>query len=104
MKQPPSGLPDDFKTLPQKKQVIAIICEQFCLDFEEAIKDPKFQEKSFNDDFGADSLDTIEMIMAFEENLEINIPEKGEDGAENVQTVGQAIALVEKIAEQKKKQ
>ncbi len=43
---------------------------------------------SFTDDLGADSLDTVELIMEFEKEFDISIPD---EKAENIQTVGQAI-------------
>ena len=45
-------------------------------------------EASFIDDLGADSLDTVELVMAFEEEFGIEIPD---DAAEKIQTVGNAI-------------
>ncbi len=45
-------------------------------------------EASFVDDLGADSLDTVELVMAFEEEFEIEIPD---EDAERMQTVGDAI-------------
>ncbi len=45
-------------------------------------------EASFVDDLGADSLDTVELVMAFEEEFEIEIPD---EDAEQMQTVGDAI-------------
>ena len=50
---------------------------------------------SFIDDLGADSLDTVELIMEFEKEFNIAIPD---DQAEKIQTVGQAIDYVEKNA------
>ena len=47
---------------------------------------------SFIDDLGADSLDTVELVMAFEEAFEIEIPD---DAAEKIQTVGDAISFIE---------
>jgi acyl carrier protein len=49
-------------------------------------------EASFVDDLGADSLDTVELVMAFEEEFEIEIPD---DDAERMQTVGDAIKYLE---------
>jgi len=43
---------------------------------------------SFTDDLGADSLDTVELIMEFEKEFDLSIPD---EKAENIQTVGQAI-------------
>ena len=48
---------------------------------------------SFLDDLGADSLDTVELVMELEEEFDINIPD---DVAEKIQTVGQAIDHIEK--------
>ena len=54
----------------------------------------KVEEKaSFIDDLGADSLDTVELVMAFEEEFNVEIPE---DAAETIQTVGDAISFLEK--------
>ena len=49
-------------------------------------------EASFTNDLGADSLDTVELIMEFEKEFNISIPD---DQAENITTVGQAIAYLE---------
>ena len=46
----------------------------------------------FIDDLGADSLDTVELVMAFEEEFELEIPD---DEAERIVTVGEAIAYLE---------
>ncbi len=47
----------------------------------------------FIDDLGADSLDNVELVMAFEEEFGVEIPD---DAAETIQTVGDAIKFVEK--------
>ncbi len=52
-------------------------------------------EASFTNDLGADSLDTVELIMEFEKEFNVSIPD---DQAENIQTVGQAIAYLEENA------
>ena len=49
-------------------------------------------EASFTNDLGADSLDTVELIMEFEKEFNIAIPD---DQAENIATVGQAITYIE---------
>ncbi len=48
---------------------------------------------SFIDDLGADSLDTVELVMAFEEEFGVEIPD---DAAETIQTVGDAVKFLEK--------
>ena len=50
------------------------------------------EESSFIDDLGADSLDTVELVMAFEEKFGIEIPD---DAAETIQTVKDAIEYIE---------
>lgn len=52
-------------------------------------------EASFTNDLGADSLDTVELIMEFEKEFNISIPD---DQAEKISTVGDAIAYVEQHA------
>ena len=49
-------------------------------------------EASFTNDLGADSLDTVELIMEFEKEFDISIPD---DQAEKIQTVGEAISYIE---------
>ncbi len=53
------------------------------------------KEASFIDDLGADSLDTVELVMAFEEEFNVEIPD---DAAEKIQTVGDAISFIEENA------
>ncbi len=48
-------------------------------------------ESSFVDDLGADSLDTVELVMEFEDEFELSIPD---EEAEKIQTVGQAIDYI----------
>jgi acyl carrier protein len=50
-------------------------------------------EASFTNDLGADSLDTVELIMEFEKEFDIQIPD---DQAENIATVGEAVSHIEK--------
>lgn len=75
------------------KRVQAIIVDK--LGVEEAEVTP---EASFANDLGADSLDTVEMIMEFEKEFGISIPD---DKAETITTVGEAIAYIEEAAGQK---
>ena len=53
------------------------------------------EESSFIDDLGADSLDTVELVMAFEEEFGLEIPD---DEAENITTIKSAVDWIEKIA------
>jgi acyl carrier protein len=72
-----------------KSRVIAIIVDKLGVDQGEVTP-----EASFTNDLGADSLDTVELIMEFEKEFNIAIPD---DQAE-IQTVGQAVDYVEKNA------
>ena len=73
------------------EKVKSIIVEQLGVDEEEVTSDA-----SFVDDLGADSLDTVELVMAFEEEFTIDIPD---EDAEQMRTVGEAIAYIEKREE-----
>jgi acyl carrier protein len=53
------------------------------------------EDAKFIDDLGADSLDTVELVMAFEEEFSIEIPD---DAAEKIQTVGDAIGFIKSNA------
>ena len=66
----------------------AIIVDKLGVDENEVVP-----EASFTNDLGADSLDTVELIMEFEKEFDIQIPD---DQAENIITVGQAIEFIEK--------
>ena len=70
-----------------KSSVISIIVDK--LGVEEGEVTP---EASFTNDLGADSLDTVELIMEFEKEFNIAIPD---DQAEKISTVGDAIAYIE---------
>lgn len=52
-------------------------------------------EASFIDDLGADSLDTVELVMAFEEEFDLEIPD---EDAEKIKTVGDAISYIKSKA------
>lgn len=71
-----------------KDKVRDIIVEQLGVDANEVT-----DESSFIDDLGADSLDTVELVMAFEEEFDIEIPD---EDAEKLTTVGLAIEYLEK--------
>ncbi|PQM57491.1 MAG: acyl carrier protein [Rhodobacteraceae bacterium] len=57
-----------------------------------SIEEEKISESaSFIDDLGADSLDTVELVMAFEEEFGVEIPD---DAAESIQTFGDAVKYI----------
>jgi acyl carrier protein len=68
-------------------RVKAIIVDKLGVDENEATP-----EASFTNDLGADSLDTVELIMEFEKEFNIAIPD---DQAEKIATVGEAISHIE---------
>ncbi len=70
-----------------KERVIDIVAEQLGVN-----KDQITEETHFVNDIGADSLDTVELVMELEEEFDINIPD---DAAEKIQTVGEAIHYIE---------
>ncbi|MFQ5771123.1 MAG: acyl carrier protein [bacterium] len=74
-------------------KVKEIIVEQLGVDANEVTK-----EASFIDDLGADSLDTVELVMAFEEEFDIEIPD---EDAEKLTTVGLALEYLDKKLEEK---
>ena len=56
------------------------------------VEEDKVTDKAhFIDDLGADSLDNVELVMAFEEEFDVEIPD---DAAENIQTVGDAVKFI----------
>ena len=70
-----------------EERVIRIVCNQM------GTKPDKITtETSFVNDLGADSLDTVELVMEFEDEFEISIPD---EDAEKIQTVGDAIQYIE---------
>jgi len=71
-------------------RVKQIIVEQLGVDEGEVTP-----SASFVDDLGADSLDTVELVMAFEEEFGVEIPD---DQAETIVTVGDAVKFLEKAA------
>ncbi len=77
-----------------EERVKLIIVEQLGVDEGEVTP-----TASFVDDLGADSLDTVELVMAFEEAFGIEIPD---EDAEKIATVKDAIAYIEKHANGKK--
>ena len=74
-------------------KVIEIVAEQMGVD-----KGEINRETSFVNDLNADSLDTVELVMEFEDEFETSIPD---DQAEKIQTVGQAIEFIKTATAQK---
>ena len=68
-------------------KVKAIIIDKLGVDEKEVT-----QEASFTNDLGADSLDTVELIMEFEKEFNVTIPD---EQAEKITTVGEAVAFLE---------
>jgi len=79
---------EDVKKI--EERVIEIVCEQMG-----ASRDKITQETSFIQDLGADSLDTVELVMEFEDEFDLNIPD---EDAEKIQTVGDAIKYIQEHA------
>lgn len=75
----------------EKEEIFAriknITAEQLSVQDVESIE----MDKAFIDDLGADSLDIVELIMAFEEEFDIEIPD---DKAEKIRTVGDAVTML----------
>lgn len=69
-------------------RVIEIVAQQLGIDKSEITRD-----SSFTNDLNADSLDTIELVMEFEDEFSAQIPD---EEAEKIQTVGQAIDFIRK--------
>jgi len=70
------------------ERIKKIVIEHLDVDAEKVT-----ENASFIDDLGADSLDNVELLMAFEEEFGVEIPD---DAAETIQTVGDAINFVQK--------
>ena len=76
-----------MKTVEITTKVKSIIVDKLGVDEKEVTP-----QASFTNDLGADSLDTVELIMEFEKEFNIAIPD---DQAEKISTVGEAIAYIE---------
>jgi acyl carrier protein len=68
-------------------KVVEIVCNQLTVD-----KGEVTTESSFVEDLGADSLDTVELVMAFEEEFGLEIPD---DEAENITTIKSAVDWIQ---------
>jgi acyl carrier protein len=78
-------VPDEIE-----EKVIEIVSDQMGVDKSEITR-----ETSFVNDLNADSLDTVELVMEFEDEFELSIPD---EEAEKIQTVGQAIDYIKEHA------
>ena len=76
-----------------QEKVIEIVSEQMGVDKSEITR-----ETSFINDLNADSLDTVELVMEFEDEFDMSIPD---EEAEKIQTVGAAIDYIEQIMKSK---
>lgn len=72
-----------------EEKVRSIIVDQLGGESDKVTADAKFIE-----DLGADSLDTVELVMAFEENFDIEVPD---EEAEKLQSVADVVAYIEKV-------
>ena len=68
-------------------KVVEIVCNQLTV-----AKEDVTPESSFVEDLGADSLDTVELVMAFEEEFHLEIPD---DEAENITTIKSAVDWIQ---------
>ena len=82
-------MPDEIQ-----EKVIEIVSEQMGVDKGEINRDTNFVN-----DLNADSLDTVELVMEFEDEFETSIPD---EDAEKIQTVGQAIEFIKNFADKNK--
>ena len=71
-------------------KVKEIVVDQLGVEAEKVV-----ESASFADDLGADSLDTVELVMAFEEEFNIEIPD---EAAEKITTVGEAVKHIEEAS------
>ena len=70
-----------------KEKVVSIIVDKLGVNPEDVV-----ETASFTNDLGADSLDTVELIMEFEQEFNVSIPD---DQAEKISTVGDALKYIE---------
>lgn len=78
-----------------RDKVVKIVSEQMGVDQKEIT-----METSFVNDLNADSLDTVELVMEFEDQFELSIPD---EEAEKIQTVGAAVQFIHKAHQEKGK-
>ncbi len=78
----------EHKVSTVEEKVVSIVCEQLGVSSEEITR-----ESSFIDDLKADSLDVVELVMSFEDEFSITIPD---EDYEKIRTVGDAVDYIEK--------
>jgi len=81
-----SDQPSEGYSVSVEEKVIAIVCEQLGVAKEEIKSDSKFV-----DDLKADSLDVVELVMEFEDEFEVTIPD---DDYDKIKTVGDAVKYI----------
>ena len=79
--------PQEGSRVSVEQRVIEIVCEHLAVSKEKVTR-----ATSFVEDIGADSLDIVELVMAFEEAFELEIPD---EDAEKIGTVGDAVTYIE---------
>lgn len=87
---------EEIDTKAIEEKVINIISEQMGAEPSQITR-----ETSFINDLNADSLDTVELVMEFEDEFDMSIPD---EEAEKIQTVGAAIDYITKIAQSKSRE
>jgi acyl carrier protein len=85
--------PEEVDVKAIENKVVDIISEQMGADKAEIVR-----ETSFINDLNADSLDTVELVMEFEDEFDMSIPD---EEAEKIQTVGAAIDYIVNVAQTK---
>jgi acyl carrier protein len=89
------GHPDDDRNEERTMSDIAERVKKIVVEHLGVEADKVTENANFIDDLGADSLDTVELVMAFEEEFNVEIPD---DAAETIVTVGDAIKFLQKNA------
>jgi acyl carrier protein len=89
------GYPDDDRNEERTMSDIAERVKKIVVEHLGVEADKVTENANFIDDLGADSLDTVELVMAFEEEFNVEIPD---DAAETIVTVGDAIKFLQKNA------
>ena len=87
---------DEIDVQAIENKVVEIISEQMGVDKSEITRNT-----SFINDLNADSLDTVELVMEFEDEFDMSIPD---EEAEKIQTVGAAVDYIVNVAQTKKKE